>query len=437
MLDNISFPNYRMPAKFLEINTFIDELLIKNCELKAIAKNAFNTDSLEGLKRLALIGNDIRKFNAKSVVGLGSLEDLILADMPLDEFRALQFASISHLRSLTIQSITNKDFFIRGALHRQLAINELYFNENLIESISEDYFEGFNNVQIMDLSRNRIEFIEENAFNKAKFPDLLSIDLSHNKLTKLDSNFFNGLPEKTQIILGVNPWQCDCDLKNQLQYFAWQKSKGIISSASCESPNKYKGIKLMNLDWEDLCGGYYRLQCNVASKPPVAVHMKEQRLRIVNADDFERMEELILWSEGSQENTTFVLMENKNNLDNKQCQHFSGNTINGKYLKFDQTYRICRFENNVKIISILDCVTFHRGPNLLISPDSKESTVWIYRAERDNIIMYSLICNCVAFLFGIPLAYCIAKLFPVLTRNRNENLYAENSQRIQEVKDRL
>lgn len=437
MLENIIFRNYRIPSNFLEIDAVVDELLIINCELKAISKNAFNTLSLERLKKLVLSGNDIRKFNTKSVVGLESLEELILANMPLEEFIARFFTTFSQLHSLTFHSINIANFHILAALNMPLAVHELYFNGNhLIESITENYFQCFANVQIMDLSGNSIKFIEKNAFNEAKFPNLLSIDLSYNKLTKLDSNFFNGLPEKTQIILGYNPWRCDCNLKNQLQFFALQKSKGIISTASCESPNEYNGIKLMDLDWEDLCGGYHRLQCNAGSKPPVTVHVREQRLRIVNAGDFERMEELILWSEEeNQEHTKFLLMETTNNLDIKQCHQFSGNTINGKYLKFDQTYRICRYENNTKTMSILDCAIFHRGPNF--STDSKESTVWIYKTERDNILLYSLICNCFAFLFGIPLAYCMAKLFPVLTRNRNENLYAENSQKIQEVKDRL
>lgn len=421
-----------MSSKFLEINSFIDELYIKNCELRTIARGAFQTYSLEGLKILKLSGNDIQDLNTK-FVGLGSLEDLTLANMPLKEFRTQLFASFSNLRSLTFKSITNNDFIIRGSSYQPLAIYELYFNENhMIDSIQENSFDGCTNVQIIDLSRNSIKFIEKNAFNEAKFPNLLCLDLLHNKLTILDPTFFSGLPEKTKVILNFNPWRCDCNLKNVIQYLALQKSKGIVSLASCEYPNEYKGMKLMDLDWEDLCGGYHRLQCNVGSKPPETVHVREQRLGIVNADNFETMKELKLWSKGNQQNTKFMLIAHMNALDVNQCYTFSENTIHETYLKFDQTYRICRLENDVKTISILDCVIFYRGPNT--TPNI--STVWIYMSERSNIMIYSFICNCVAFLFGIPVAYLMAILFPVVTRNRNDNLYVEN-ERIQEVKDRL
>lgn len=418
-----------MPSRFLEINTFIDELYIKNCELKAITRYAFNTQCLRYLKKFGLIGNGIRKLNGKSVIGLESVHEMLLVNMPLAEFNAQKFVSFKECRALTIRSITNKDFMIRGPPYQQLAVQELYINRNdLIDSIHEKDFEGFQRVKIVDLSRNSIESIEANAFNGTNLPDLLKLDLSHNKLTKLDLNFFNGLPEKAQIIFTFNPWHCDCDLKHQLQYMASQK--GIISIASCDHPNEYKGMKLMDLDWEDLCGGYRNLQCSGRSKPSERVHVRQQRLRIVNANS--AMEELKLLWHGDQGNATFVLMENTNELDQKQCHTFTGNAINGTYLKFDQTYRICRFKNGMKTISILDCISFHRE-----SWKEKESTDWIYMPERNVIMIYSLICNVGAFLIGIILAYLLAILFPVVTRNRNEHLYAENSQRIQEIKDRL
>lgn len=484
-----------MPGEWLQLHNpiKIHKLRIENCSIKEITAYAFDTESLEKLETLEIIGNDLETISDQyQFSGLPYLRVLKLVSVPLKSFSTECLALCGKLKYIEIESNPNKDFIFQGrnwspyedgsissmrsdtsnpnateqaanrketiterdslaettpisfaeeirarATAQQLSVTKLVMHGNNIkDSIDENTFFGYGNAVTIELARNNIEFIAKDTFTFEKFPILANLDLTGNKLTRLDSNIFVQLPN-TIIYLGFNPWTCDLSLEQQIHYIRAHPERG--TNAICEYPDHLKGKLLKELPLNELCWLEYYAQCNAelySAESSIIITIQKSRIEIVRHDN-----DIEVLLHGSRHHNTTVILYNGYNdiLGPKQCHIISGNVIDGKDLISNQTYRLCRFSNGEKTVSMMDCVSFHTEPNITLVERSMpfDPNMWIPKNDARQVILYSLICNVGAFLMGIFLAYFVAILFPVVTRNPNENLYTEHSQRIQEVKDRL
>ena len=79
---------------------------------------------------------------------------------------------------------------------------ELYLDQNKIEKIEKNTFNGLSSLQSLSLSENEIEKIEENAFNGLS--TLKELKLSFNKIKVIEDNTFNGLSSLKELYLSKN-----------------------------------------------------------------------------------------------------------------------------------------------------------------------------------------------------------------------------------------
>ena len=88
-------------------------------------------------------------------------------------------------------------------------MNETHINlhKNGIKNIARDAFKGLFKTEIIRLSENQIENIEEKTFDARELLSLAEIYLSYNKLTKIEKNLLYGLDKLTKIDLSKNKIQ--------------------------------------------------------------------------------------------------------------------------------------------------------------------------------------------------------------------------------------
>lgn len=96
-------------------------------------------------------------------------------------------------------------------------------------------FEGAVSLEEIDLSYNDIKFLHNDAFSG--LPKLRKIDLTRNKLSLVSRLAFSRLPHLKQLELSANPFECDCQLRD---FVEWQRGKYIVQPPKCTSPEKLR-----------------------------------------------------------------------------------------------------------------------------------------------------------------------------------------------------
>ncbi|MEQ2210757.1 hypothetical protein XENOCAPTIV_018810 [Xenoophorus captivus] len=103
---------------------------------------------------------------------------------------------------------------------------------------------GLGRMQCLFLQHNLIEVIAINAFWEC--PNLSSLDLSSNKLARLDPSTFNVLNRLMVCELAGNPFHCGCDLYN---FLTWLEEFNNVTHTydrlQCETPSELTGYPLL------------------------------------------------------------------------------------------------------------------------------------------------------------------------------------------------
>ncbi|CAF4466733.1 unnamed protein product [Rotaria socialis] len=170
-------------------------------------------------------------------------------------FNILQYSYSEQCPSSTFCSCSS-DLTIITCTHRQLS-DESFINLNsqlpqstIVLNLSSNFFKSINsltklsNLQTLDLSFNKIEFLPSNLFSK--FPQLSSLYISNNSLKTIPKSF----NEVSNINLDIsnNPFNCSCQLKWLIQWFKTinllnkmncQKSKQLLESDFCFNKRNY------------------------------------------------------------------------------------------------------------------------------------------------------------------------------------------------------
>lgn len=100
-------------------------------------------------------------------------------------------------------------------------------------------------MQCLFLQHNLIEVIATNAFWEC--PSLSSLDLSSNKLARLDPSTFTVLNRLMVCELAGNPFHCGCDLYNFLTWLeAFNNVTHTYDRLQCETPLEMNGYPLLS-----------------------------------------------------------------------------------------------------------------------------------------------------------------------------------------------
>ncbi|XP_078277117.1 leucine-rich repeat-containing protein 3B [Rhinoraja longicauda] len=155
----------------------------------------------------------------------------------------------SHISSLNV-SCSNANL---KEIPRDLPLDTalLYLDSNQIRSVPNEIFKDLYQLKVLNLSKNVIESIEEQAF-KGVVDTLQTLDLSNNKIRSVHKDTFSKLKGRAQI--SDNPWHCDCTLQKILHDMPSKHE--TASNIICETAvlEQHTGKSFLNAAKEaDLC----------------------------------------------------------------------------------------------------------------------------------------------------------------------------------------
>lgn len=156
----------------------LNSLDLTNNRLKVLTDRGFGV--LNSLKQLTLHDNQISRAEENSLFGLNELNLLVLSNNELVALPPRFFQPVhSHL-------------------------TELYLQNNSISVLPPGLFNNLGQLSILDLSHNEITSHWINSATFGQLKQLVNLDLSFNKLTKLDASTFSSLTQLQILMLHHN-----------------------------------------------------------------------------------------------------------------------------------------------------------------------------------------------------------------------------------------
>ncbi|XP_078798654.1 protein phosphatase 1 regulatory subunit 29 [Oryzias latipes] len=170
-------------------------------------------------------------------------------DLRLNEnkLKAVLFTSMYRFTNLTDLNLTKNDisYIEDGAFAGQANLQVLQLGYNKLTNLTEGMLRGLGRMQCLFLQHNLIEVIATNAFWEC--PNLSSLDLSSNKLARLDPSTFTVLSRLMVCELGGNPFHCGCDLYS---FLTWLEEFNNVTHTydrlQCETPPEMNGYPLLS-----------------------------------------------------------------------------------------------------------------------------------------------------------------------------------------------
>ncbi|XP_054464138.1 protein phosphatase 1 regulatory subunit 29 isoform X2 [Anoplopoma fimbria] len=169
-------------------------------------------------------------------------------DLRLNEnkLKAVLFISMYRFTNLTDLNLTKNEisYIEDGAFAGQANLQVLQLGYNKLTNLTEGMMRGLGRMQCLFLQHNLIEVIASNAFWEC--PSLNSIDLSSNKLGRIDPSTFTVLSRLMVCELAANPFHCGCDLYS---FLTWLESFNNVTHTydrlQCETPREMFGYPLL------------------------------------------------------------------------------------------------------------------------------------------------------------------------------------------------
>lgn len=206
-------------------NTVLETLDMSYNEISALPDNGLS--SLRALQKLFMQNNRISAVADRAFVGLSDLQILNLSTNALTALPPEMFQSSRDIKQIYLNN-NSLSVLAPGLLEGldQLQILDLSFNELTSEWVNRDTFSGLvrlivlnlshnritkidallfqdlNNLQFLSLEFNNVARIADGAFSNLK--NLHSLSLAHNNIIEVDSNHFSNLYVLNQLFLDGN-----------------------------------------------------------------------------------------------------------------------------------------------------------------------------------------------------------------------------------------
>ncbi|XP_041839896.1 protein phosphatase 1 regulatory subunit 29-like [Melanotaenia boesemani] len=170
-------------------------------------------------------------------------------DLRLNEnkLKTVLFTSMYRFTNLTDLNLTKNEigYIEDGAFAGQANLQVLQLGYNKLTNLTEGMLRGLGRMQCLFLQHNLIEVIATNAFWEC--PNLSSLDLSSNKLARLDPSTFTVLSRLMVCELAGNPFHCGCELYS---FLTWLEEFNNVTHTydrlQCESPLEMTGYPLLS-----------------------------------------------------------------------------------------------------------------------------------------------------------------------------------------------
>uniref|UniRef100_A0A674C4D5 Extracellular leucine rich repeat and fibronectin type III domain containing 2 n=1 Tax=Salmo trutta TaxID=8032 RepID=A0A674C4D5_SALTR len=170
-------------------------------------------------------------------------------DLRLNEnkLKMIPYTSMYRFTNLTDLNLTKNEisYIEDGAFAQQANLQVLQLGYNKLTNLTEAMMRGLGRLQCLFLQHNLIEVIGNNALDECL--SLNSIDLSSNKLARLDPSTFTILNRLMVCELAGNPFHCGCDLYNFLTWLeAFNNVTHTYDRLQCETPREMFGYPLLS-----------------------------------------------------------------------------------------------------------------------------------------------------------------------------------------------
>ena len=186
-LQSLNLANNRISNITAEPFTRLDT--IRLLDLNANLFTYLDSETLAcmpSLQRLWMASNGLEDIEAGSLSGLHDLETIDLSSNSLTDLPRDIFAHTRRLERVDLSR--NKLKSLAGVFTDLFALEEVFLNDNLLLSFSDEWFSNTPNVRTIHLEHNVLVEIEENAMQPLK--RLSQLYLSHNFLSLIQATYF-------------------------------------------------------------------------------------------------------------------------------------------------------------------------------------------------------------------------------------------------------
>lgn len=181
-------------SNYYEYSLKIQEVEFQKCKLYDVPRQLFQT--FRSLKSLKVNKCQIGDMSRYIFDYANTLEELSLQGNKLTKIPSMVFSSASNLRIIDLSE--NKiDELEENSFSRLGALEELYMSENKINILPEKIFSNLINLTKLRLDSNKIQLIEEKLFSENL--NLSEIILNNNEIIFINPNSFDKL-EKLKIL---------------------------------------------------------------------------------------------------------------------------------------------------------------------------------------------------------------------------------------------
>ncbi|CAF3326924.1 unnamed protein product [Rotaria socialis] len=201
--------------------------------------------------QLQEIPNDIPAFTTAL-----HLQDNLIKRVSRDgSFRRLRSLRTLDLRNNRLEEIDDDAFDGADSL------NELFLSDNNLNVITPQTFNGLKNIRTLMLRTNKLTYIKNDTF--ADMDALKTLSLHDNRIKCIAPGSFDRLRSLSALDLLSNPFVCNC----HMQWLkSWLKQSNIVTGyPKCMSPTKLRNIPIVNLTDDDfVCNPVELDTCDVS-----------------------------------------------------------------------------------------------------------------------------------------------------------------------------
>ena len=129
-----------------------------------------------------------------------------------------------------------------------LDYNELESLQVPLKNGTEELMPGWESVIRLSAQHNKITSLQELEANYLK--NLLTLNLSNNRLTDIPVHVLEQLRELQELSLGGNPWDCDC---NTVSFQQWLRTQSKTDLDRIRCHNKRYKLPIYRIPLSELC----------------------------------------------------------------------------------------------------------------------------------------------------------------------------------------
>uniref|UniRef100_A0A7E4UXX0 LRRCT domain-containing protein n=1 Tax=Panagrellus redivivus TaxID=6233 RepID=A0A7E4UXX0_PANRE len=186
-------------ARDIERLTFLETLMLSDNQINYIEPGAFK--SLTGLKTLNLANNKLTNITKHTFQGLNNLEVLSIQGNALLTIDWDAFIHMKRLRTLDLGTNQLSRIVLRGLDNLQ----RLYINNNHIKSLQNVTLRDLPDLSVLSIDRNQISRINDNDLSAlSQSSRLASLSFANNNISVIEGQAFEHVHELTVLSLQNN-----------------------------------------------------------------------------------------------------------------------------------------------------------------------------------------------------------------------------------------